>query len=154
MKTVEIISGTYGHKHFGKKGVHPVSVGEKCDVSDEEALRLEKLNVAKIIKDAEKHGNDGLKPPENGGNNKEEDNNASENENAVNGQNIEDSEEDEKTLRDKLKEFTVPELKEIARSKGIDCSKLSKKDEYVEALEAVISDEEQPPALNAENPVV
>ncbi|MBR3767533.1 MAG: hypothetical protein IKL10_04745 [Clostridia bacterium] len=156
MKKIRIISGTYGHRPFGKKGVHPVKVDETCDVSDEEAVRLESLKIAEIVTEVEEYDNGGSKPPENSGENKDENNNLSENENAGNGKNNENGEfaPDAKSLIEQLQEHTIDELKEIAKSKGIDCSKFRRKDEYIKALEAVLSDKEQPPVLNAENPVI
>ena len=49
MKKIEIINGVYGARDSNTNRVTPVPIGGTVDVTDEEAARLVRLKVAKVI---------------------------------------------------------------------------------------------------------
>lgn len=141
MKTVKIISGSYGADN-GRGGVKLVNRGETCVVDDAEAVRLVFLGVAAV----------NVATPAGTQETAETGANTSGDSNGSSGQ--------ETGLFDeaKLLAMTNDELKKLGESMGADVAKCKKKADYVAAILAVQEaddegEDEDPPDLSAEDPV-
>ncbi len=152
MKTVKIISGTYGADN-GKGGVTAVSRGETCEVDDQEAERLVSIGVASVAV-------------------------ATAQEARIEPGASEDMCEDEgaqigavgRLDASQLLTWTNAQLEKLAEDMGLDTSKCKKKADYIELITSedviipsdddtdgedddTVNDGEQPPDLEAEAPV-
>lgn len=138
MKKVRILCGGYGHRI--KDVVKLVRTGEAVEVDDSEADRLISLGVAALD----------VATPQEGGANADPGGNAPPAGNPAEGR------ETAFLDHDQLQAMTVPDLKRLAEDMGIDTSDCKKKHDYIEAIsaETVYTYGEEPPALNAEAPVV
>lgn len=163
---VKIISGTYGYRPAGSTHPIPVDRGNTCDVSAEEASRLFALGVAESAEDIPatppKEGESGVATPPNG----DGDNGAGVN--TPNSESAAEGQESSSLDPEQLKELTNAKLTELAKEIGIDTAKLKTKAQLIAAianvpLEDAISesddgadngDNDPPPALAPENPVV
>lgn len=171
MKTIKIISGTYGYKPNGSKSIKPVSVGGVINIDDAEANRLVSLGVAAFIEnEAAENANSGVATNGSGANDDKAGVNPPENKNGSNGENEDDNAKRGHLDAEQLKTMTNENLKKLAMEMGIDTAKCKKKDDYIAAITAVEvttdnndgsgaeddtdDDGEEPPALGAEAPVV
>ena len=132
---IQIISGTYGLRVNGYTVIRKTSDDPPFDVSDDEAARLVKLRVARIV------GNPPVETPA---------------EEPVQP----DPEKDEdgvitETLPAYSESMKLAELKEVAAAYGVDASKAKSKAEVIaliEAAKATDQDDEQPPEISAALP--
>lgn len=159
MKQVKIISGVYGYKPQGAKFIEPVHAGALCIVTDEEAVRLEKLRIGVCVGDA---AAESVIPPVATPAGGDDDSDAGENPPA--GQGGAES-EDGGTLdivnghftAESLTLMTKANLNKLAKDLGTDVSKCKNKAEMVAILTAIEvsadEDGEEPPAIGAEDPV-
>lgn len=160
MKTVKIISGTYGYRPLGKKQVVPVSIGGTALVDDIEAERLVKLKVAVVVDENTTETTENtVATPDNDIKNVEKGIELHEEETVSNDVSNEDNERIAHLDKSQLNAMTIPNLKKLAEDMGIDTAKFKKKDDFVKALvkvEVILGDEdtEQPPDVGAEAPVV
>lgn len=142
MKTVKIVSGTYGYKPKGKTGIKPVSVGGIVTVNEEEAERLVSLGVAVILDD----NTDGTAKSQ------------VEISNDPNNQPEERNDSTRHLDADLLATMTNAELKKLAEDMGIDTKKIRAKAGFVAAITAVDMETHEnrvkPPVIGAEAPVV
>lgn len=156
MTRIKIICGTYGHRPEGSK--HPVSVarGGFCEVPEAEAQRLYTLGVACPAQETPVpavatpfEGDDadaaGVNPPKG-----------------------ESGAEGTKTAHldpEQLQTLTNAKLRELAEGMGIDTAKLKNKAQLIAAITDIpledaipeddgVDDDEAPPEIGAEAPVV
>ena len=152
MKTVRIISGTYGADN-GKGGVIAISRGETCEVDDQEAARLVSIGVASVAvataqeTQAESEASEDMSE-------------RSDTQSGVVG----------RLDANQLLAWTNAQLEQLAEDMGLDVSKCKKKSDYIELItsedviihsdcvdggddEDTIDDGELPPNLEAEAPV-
>lgn len=134
MKKVKIINGTYGHRPKDAKFVTPVKTGEVVEVSDTEAARLVGLKVAAWVGEAAECGETG----------------------EAAALDIVDG----RFAIESLMELTRPHMERLAASLGVDVSKCKNKSEIAEMLAAIeiaagaAADEDAPPELGADLPVL
>lgn len=157
MTKIEITCGTYGYRPEGSK--HPVSIdrGGTCEVPEEEAQRLFLLGIARPAGEApvpavatatvSEDGNGAGADPADGGEGAE-------------------GAETAHLDPEQLKELTNAKLRELAEDMGIDTAKLKTKAQLIAAITDVpledaisendegVDDDEAPPALTPEAPVV
>lgn len=163
---VKIISGTYGYRPAGSTHPIPVDRGNTCDVSAEEASRLFAIGVAESAEDIPtalpQEGENGVATPLNG------DGDSGAGVNTPNSENAAEGQESYSLDPEQLKGLTNAKLAELAKEMGIDTAKLKTKAQLIAAianvpLEDAISesddgvdngDNDPPPALAPENPVV
>lgn len=141
---IQIISGTYGLRVNGYTVIRKTPDDPPFDVSDDEAARLVKLRVARIV------GNPPVETPV---------------EEPVQPDPVEepvqpDPEKDEdgeitETPPAYSESMKLAELKEVAAAYGVDASKAKSKAEVIaliEAAKATDQDNEQPPEISAALP--
>lgn len=155
MKRIKITKGTYRQKVEGTKRSILISIGERAIVSDREAERLIKLGVAIYVSEAAAKPSfaapvAGIK----GENPVDAHLHASAGENGVEDAAI-------ATLdAEQLHTMTNADLKQLAEDMGLDTSKLKTKANYIDAITSVeispdsSDDEEAPPEVSAEEPVL
>lgn len=149
MSEIRIVSGTYGMNVNGR--IKAIRSGQICEVSKEEAARLVGLGVAVYVKEpvlmAETPpGDDAVN--ETGDTPEAEENDATDD--------LIPAHLDE----DDLREMPFDQLKKLAADCGLQVGKLKSRENIVKALaeqECFVSaedDGEEPPAMDAEAPVV
>lgn len=174
MKKIEITNGVYGARDSKTNRVTPVPIGGTVDVTDEEASRLVRLKVAKIID--EETPADGVAtppaPPSGGGAGV----NAADGNGGAEGQ--ENGNEDDEVLDIVDGHFTVESLMKMERKDmealasdlEIDanavkkCKNKTELANLIAEVEVAVEDDgdeeppvdtgEEPPALDVESPVV
>ena len=154
MTQVMIVFGTYGHKPEGAKRITPISIGETVELPDAEAARLVGLGIAQYVHTPLSQPSAPVATPNSTRNIPDEcDTQGDENDGA----------EDEETAhldREQLESMTNADLKTLAKDMGIATGSLKTKNALIEAIVAVEvapgleDDEELPPDLGAEAPVV
>lgn len=154
MKRVKIIFGTYGHKPEGAKRIMPVSIGETVELSESESARLVGLGIAQYVHTPIVQPSAPAAAPSSVQNTFDKcDNQCDKNDGA-------EGEETAHLDREQLESMTNAELKALARDMGIATGSLKTKNALIEAIVAVGAapaheyDEELPPDLGAEAPVV
>lgn len=152
MTKIEIICGIYGYRPIGSTRTVPIGRRGICEVSDEEAQRLSKLGVARVLVDQPVHT---VATPSGGDDAIEVGVYPSDEIKAADGAG------DAYLDADQLKDMTVPNLRELAIDMGIEASKLKTKAQLIDAITAVPVQEpdadstvDQPPDLGAEPPVL
>lgn len=136
MKKIRIISGTYGLRGNGYTVIRKTPEDPPFDVSDDEAIRLVKLKVAKIIEEQPKpQFEEPVTDPA-------------------------DSEDQEEQITEALPTYDasmkLAELKEVAAAYGVDASKAKSKAEVIAMIEAAQAEDlpdEEPPEISAALPV-
>ena len=163
MKEVKIIDGVYGYRPDGAKRPKPVGYGGVVTVSDEEAERLVKLGVGKIMPELPKYPmdetiDDVATPSSSVTDVGVEDNQSSE-EDVSEGVEISDTLAivDRHFTTDSLMTMTRANMEKLAADLGIDVSKCKNKSEIASLLAEVELDtdeeSETPPDRGAEAPV-
>lgn len=147
MTKIEIICGTYGYRPEGSQHPVPIDRGGFCEVSEEEALRLFALRVARPAEEMPSPAVATPSASEDGGNGAEGQGNAH-------------------LDPEQLKTLTNAKLTELAKEMGIDTAKLKTKAQLIAAITDVpledaiaedddgVDDGEAPPVLTPEAPVV
>lgn len=163
MKKVTIICGTYGYRPDGAKRPKPVGYGGVVTVSDEEAERLVKLGVGKIMPELPKYPMDEAIPdvatPSSSITNVGVEDDKPSEENVTEGVGISDTLAivDRHFTIDSLMTMTRANMEKLAADLGIDVSKCKNKSEIASLLAEVELDadeeSETPPDLGAEAPV-
>lgn len=132
---IQIISGTYGLRVNGYTVIRKTPDDPPFDVSNDEAARLVKLHVAKIVDEihAKAPAEEPVQPdPED----------------------VEDGKVTE-PLPAYSESMKLTELKEVAAAYGVDAGKAKRKAEVIaliEAAKATDQDDEQPPEISAALP--
>lgn len=132
---IQIISGTYGLRVNGYTVIRKTPDDPPFDVSDDEAARLVKLRVARIVEEIPEAAL-AEKPVQ------------------PDPEDIEDGENTE-PMPAYSESMKLAELKEVAAAYGVDASKAKSKAEVIaliEAAQATDQDEEQPPEISAALP--
>lgn len=146
MKTIKIVTGTYGADN-GKGGVVAIDRGHICEVDDQEAARLIALGVAEKVVATPQDANGVCEA----------------------GENTTDESGAQSGIvghldAEQFSTMTNAELKKLAEDMGLDTSKCRRKADFIDLItaEEVIAPEtddteddgELPPELSAEAPVV
>lgn len=165
MKKVKITNGIYGARDSETLRITPVHVGGTVDVTDEEAERLVRLKVAKIIGEEAPAGGVATPPaPPSGdgaGVNTPDGNGGAEGqENGCEDDDVLEIVDGHYTVESLLK-LERKDMEAFAADLGIDANAVKKCKNKTEVAELIAEievaeeeDEEDPPALGVENPVV
>ena len=158
MKKIKIVSGAYGYHPAGAASVKLITAESgPIDVSDTEAARLVRMNVAVIVSETDDAAQEARDKAVATAAETSADTapcvNMDETESAAEGQ------ETPRLDAEQLKELTNAKLRELAEDMGIDCSKLRTKAQLIaaicdEPLEDCIVEADEPPVLEAGVPVV
>lgn len=154
MTQVMIVFGTYGHKPEGAKRITPVSLGETVELPESEAARLVGLGVAQYVHTPIAQPSAPVATPVSMQNTPDKCD--------TQGDGNDGTADEETACLDleQLESMTNADLKTLAKNMGIAAGSLKTKNALIEAIVAVGSgpaheyDEELPPDLGAEAPVV
>ena len=165
MKKIEIINGVYGARNSKTNRVTSIPIGGTVNVTDEEAERLVRLKVAKIIGEEALAGGVATPPaPPSGdgaGVNTPDGNGGAEGqENGCEDGDVLEIVDGHYTVKSLLK-LERKDMEAFAADLGIDANAVKKCRNKTEVAELIAEievadeeDEEDPPALGVENPVV